>query len=145
MVSQTTQPVGWVSSAPHACVGRGAGALDDHRRQGLRPTTEGIDLRGKVTASVGGIGSPSWNRHEARFDRLQPVEEAGDLFRAAEVVGERSTFVVALLGLRKGLADDVGFVVPGAEVATGRQGIQQPLQDRPCLVVVTDVASFPSA
>jgi hypothetical protein len=54
-------------------------------------TTEGIDLCGKVTASVGGIGSPSWNRHETRFDQLQPVEEAGDLFRAAEVVRERST------------------------------------------------------
>src|SRR5512132_2023665 len=101
-------------------------------------TTEGIDLRGKVTASVGGIGSPSWNRYEARFDQLQPVEEAGDLFGAAEVVGERSTFVVALLGLRKRLADDVGAVVE-RQVTTGRQGIQQPLQDRPRLVVVTDV------
>src|SRR5215210_5262960 len=63
-------------------------------------TAEGIDLCGKVTAGVGGIGSPPWNRHQARLDQLQPVEEAGDLLGATEVVGERSAFVVALLGLR---------------------------------------------
>jgi hypothetical protein len=95
-------------------------------------TTEGIDLGGKVTVGVGGIGSPSWNRHQTRLDQLQPVEEAGDLFRAAEVVWERSTFVVALVGLRKRLADDVCAVVE-RQITTGRQGIQQPLQDRPRL------------
>jgi len=81
-------------------------------------TTEGIDLRGKITAGVGGIGSPSWNRHQARLDQLEPVEEAGDLLGAAELVRERSTFVVALLSLRKRSADDVGSVVE-RQVTTG--------------------------
>src|SRR5215203_631677 len=80
--------------------------------------TEGIDLCGKITAGVSGIGSPSWNRHQARLDQLEPVEEAGDLLGAAEVVGERSTFVVALLSLRKCSADDVGSVVE-RQVTTG--------------------------
>src|SRR4029450_13999401 len=94
--------------------------------------TEGIDLRGKVTASVGGIGSPSRNRYQAGLYELQPVEEAGDLFGAAQVVRERSTFVVALLGLGKRLADDVGSVVE-RQVAARGEGIQHQLHDRPGL------------
>src|SRR4030095_3275762 len=98
--------------------------------------TEGIDLRGKVTASVGGMGSRARTRYQAGLYELQPVEEAGDLFGAAEVVRERSTFVVALLGLGKRLADDVGAVVE-RQVAARGEGIQQPLHDRPGLVMVT--------
>src|SRR5215204_5482293 len=79
--------------------------------------TEGIDRRGRVTGCVSEIGSPPWNRHQARLDQLQPLEVAGDLLGAAEMVGERSTFVVALLGLRKCLADDVGSVIEGQVTA----------------------------
>jgi hypothetical protein len=90
---------------------RGVGAVHRAPTSGFAThTTEGIDLGGKVTAS-GRIGSPPWSRHQARLDQLQPVEEPGDLLGATEMAGERATFVVALLGLRKRFADDVGPVV----------------------------------
>jgi hypothetical protein len=56
-----SQPVELSGVPPH-------GARAEARRVHRSPTsgfaaytTEGIDLRGKITAGVSGIGSPSWN------------------------------------------------------------------------------------
>ena len=117
-MSRQVAPVEWVSFARMLAW---AQARHVHRSptSGFAAyTTEGIDLRGKITAGVSGMGSPSWNRHQARLNQLEPVEEAGDLLGAAELVRERSTFVVALLSLRKRSADDVGSVVE-RQVTTG--------------------------
>lgn len=87
------------------------------------------------------LGAPSRHRDQAGLHQIQPLEEPCDLFRAAEVVGDRATLAVAPGGLPVGVADIEA--VGQRQVTAGWQGIQQPLHDRARLVVVSDVPEDP--
>src|ERR1019366_945810 len=45
------------------------------------------------------VGPPPRARHDAGLGQFQALEEPGDLLRTPEVVRERATFVITLLGL----------------------------------------------
>jgi hypothetical protein len=45
---------------------------------------EGIHLRGKMTARVGGIGTPPRTGHQSRLHHLETLEEASDLLGATQ-------------------------------------------------------------
>jgi hypothetical protein len=44
------------------------------------------------------VGPPAWAGHHARLHQLEPGEEAGDLPRAAQPIGDGAGLVVVVLG-----------------------------------------------
>jgi hypothetical protein len=89
----------------------------------------------------GGLGPPVRQLYYSGFHKFQAVEESGDLLRAAEMVWVVGGLVIVPYGLVERLAG-VDTVVEG-EVAAGRHGIQQPLDDRLRAVGVGDLAQDP--
>jgi low temperature requirement protein LtrA len=79
------------------------------------------------------VRSPERHRHHARLHHLQALEEAGELLRAAEIVGHRTATVVALLRLVECLVG-VSAVVE-REIAARGQARHQAVDDGIGLVV----------
>src|SRR5262249_3163628 len=80
---------------------------------------ERVHLRGRLRRR--GVRPPSRDRDHAGFHQFQALEEAGDLLRGAEHVGERAALVVTLLRLLRGRAGDGPGATHQGQVTAGRK------------------------
>ena len=107
------------------------------RGQRLRPTPPKPSTGRRVASPV---GAPLRDRHEARLQELQPLEEALDLLRLPGRVRDGAGAGVVDTGLADGLPDDHVGAVGGHQVAARAGAVHDVADQVARLVEVGDVA-----